>query len=336
MSHKTRYFVIISGAILVVGLGTGLVASYLGMPVSVFSSAAGPDELQYVPADAAVVAYANVRDVMNSEFRQRFRQMEPQSAERSEFQEKTGVNFEQDIDSVVAAMMPSTSETAKPYQSALLLARGRFEAGRLEALAIEHGGKAEDYQGKRILTHTSTNDPDGQDRSMSLGFIDADLVAIGTSDAVRHAIDAGRDHHNVVSNNEVMRLVAELDNSNAWAVGRFDAIAKEAKLPTEIQSQIPTISWFSAAGHINGGVSGIVKAETKDDASAQNLRDVVRGFLALAKLQAGSKPGMQQMVDSLQLSGEGKTVSLAFSVPTEVLDVIEGMAKSHRNADEHR
>ena len=57
--------------------GNGLVASYMGLPVSVFSSAAGPDELQYVPADAAVVAYANVRDVMNSEFRQRFRQMEP-------------------------------------------------------------------------------------------------------------------------------------------------------------------------------------------------------------------------------------------------------------------
>ena len=77
MSKKTRYFVLVSAAILTVGLGTGLVASYMGMPVSLFSSAAGPDELQYVPADAVVVAYANVRDVMNSEFRQRFRKMEP-------------------------------------------------------------------------------------------------------------------------------------------------------------------------------------------------------------------------------------------------------------------
>ena len=336
MSHKTRYFVIVSGAILAVGLGTGLIASYMGMPVSVFSRAAGPDELQYVPADAAVVAYANVRDVMNSEFRQRFRQLEPQSAARNEFQDKTGVNLEQDIDSIVAAMMPRTGDGAKPRESALVLARGRFDAGRLEALAVEHGGTAGDYQGKRILTHAPTDTPDGQDHGMSLGFIDADLVAIGTTDAVRRAIDAGRDHRNVVSNTEVMRLVAELDNSNAWAVGRFDAVAKEAQLPTEIQAQIPTISWFSAAGHINGGVSGVLKAEAKDDAAAQNLRDVIRGFLALAKLQAGTKPGMKDMVDSLQLSGEGKTVSLAFSVPTEVLDVIESMAKSHRNGDEHR
>ncbi len=77
MSKKTRYFVLVSGAILTLGLGTGLVASYMGLPVSLLSSAAGPDELQYVPQDATVVAYANVRDVMNSEFRQRFREMEP-------------------------------------------------------------------------------------------------------------------------------------------------------------------------------------------------------------------------------------------------------------------
>ena len=64
MSNKTRYFVAVTGAILVLGLGTGIVASYMGLPVSVFTSAAGPEELEYVPADAAVVAYANVRDVM--------------------------------------------------------------------------------------------------------------------------------------------------------------------------------------------------------------------------------------------------------------------------------
>ena len=89
-NKKTRYFVAISGAILAVGLGVGLAASYMGLPVSVFSSAAGPDELQYIPADAAVVAYANVRDVMNSQFRQRFKSLEPSDSQKNEFEEKTG------------------------------------------------------------------------------------------------------------------------------------------------------------------------------------------------------------------------------------------------------
>ncbi len=323
MSKKTRYFVLVAGAVLAVGLGTGLVASYMGLPVSLRSQSVGPDELQYVPADAAVVAYADVRDVINSQFRQRFREMEPSSRDRDEFEARTGLDIERDIDSIVAAFMPGPNGVrSSNHQSAIVLARGRFEAGRLEALAIEHGGGAEDYRGKRLLTHRDR----GGD-TLAVGFVEADVVALGGLEVVKQAIDARAENRSVVSNNELMRLVSELDNSNAWAVGRFDALAREARLPSEVQAQLPTLSWFSAAGHINGGVSGVFKAEARDDAAAQNLRDVLRGFLAMARLQAGSRPGMQQMVDSLHLSGDGTTVALSFDVPSEFFDALEAMAK---------
>jgi hypothetical protein len=333
-NKKTRYFVAISAAILVVGLGTGLVASYMGLPVSVFSRAAGPDELQYVPSDAAVVAYANVREVMDSDFRKRFKSLEPSQEQRNEFEEKTGLNFEQDVDSVVAAVMPKDGMANNPAGSFLILARARYQAARLEALALEHGAQVSDYQGKRfITTHetNATNDPRHDD--MAFGFVEADLVAFGSVNTVKAAIDAHATNHNIVSNNDMMKLVNEIDNANAWAVGRFDAIANKVGIPNEIASQMPAISWFSAAGHINGGISGSFKAEAKDEATAKNLRDIMQGFLAMAKMQAGNKPGMQQMADSLILSGEGTTVALQFSIPTEVLDVLEGMAKG-RHAQE--
>ena len=330
MSNKTRYFVAVTGAILVIGLGTGLVASYMGLPVSVFTRAAGPEELEYVPADAAVVAYANVREVMSSQLRKRFTEMEPSQDHKNEFEEKTGLNFEQDIDTVVAAMMPKTNLAANPEGAFLILARGRFQAARLEALALEHGATVADYQGKRLITHHDADRNDTKHEDMAVGFVEADLIAFGSVTSVQAAIDARRENRNVVGNIEMMRLVSELDNANAWAVGRFDAIAGQTGLPTEIASQMPAIAWFSAAGHINGGVSGVLKAETKDEAAAQNLRDVLKGLLALAKMQAGSKPGMQQLADSLVLSGEGKNVALSFSVPSEVLDVLEGLAKGRK------
>jgi len=330
MSNKTRYFVAISGAILMIGLGTGLVASYMGFPVSLLSSAAGPKELQYVPADASVVAYANVRDVMSSQFRQRFRELEPSSQDKNEFEEKTGLNFEEDIDSVVAAVLGKTDLSTKPHQGFLLLARGRFQAARLEALALEHGAVIGDYQGKSIITHhdnDNTNDTPADD--MAVGFVEADLIAFGSVNAVHAAIDARRDG-NILSNNDVMKLVNEIDNANAWAVGRFDAIASQAHLPAEVQGYLPAISWFSAATHVNGGVSGTLKAEAKDETSAQNLRDVIQGVLAVAKMGSGNNPAVKAMADSLILSGEGKTVAVAFTVPSELLDVIEGMAKGRK------
>jgi hypothetical protein len=327
MSKKTRYFVAISGAILAIGLGTGLVASYMGLPVSVFSSAAGPDELQYVPADAAVVGYVNIREVMNSQLRQRFKDIEPSADEKNEFEEKTGLNFDEDIDSVVVAVTGSVAN--QPQKSFLVLGKGRYEVATLEKLALEHGAQASDYEGKRLMTHTDGN-THGDD--MAVAFVEADLVAFGNLEMVKKAIDARRENRNIVSNNEMMKLVNELDNANAWAVGRFDAIAGQAGLPTEVQAQLPQITWFSAAGHINGGISGQFKAEAKDEASAKNLRDVLGGFLAMARMQAANKPALQQLADSLILSGDGKNVALAFTIPTEVLDVLEALAKGRQPA----
>lgn len=330
-NKKTRYFVAISGAILAIGLGTGMLASYMGLPVSVFSSAAGPDELQYVPADAAVVAYANVREVMNSDFRQRFKNLEPSQEHKNEFEEKTGINFDQDVDSVTAAVMPRDGMANNPAGAFLILARARYQAERLEALALEHGAQVIEYNGKRLITHSDANaSTDPRHDDMAFGFVEADLVAFGSLESVKASIDARASNRNVVSNNDMMKLVNEIDNANAWAVGRFDAIASKAGLPTEIQSQMPAITWFSAAGHINGGLSGTLKAETKDEATAKNLRDIMQGFLAMARMQAANKPAFAQLADSLQLSGEGNSVALSFSIPSELLDVIEAMAKSRQ------
>jgi hypothetical protein len=235
------------------------------------------------------------------------------------------------VDSVTAAMMPKDGMANHPAGSFLVLARARYQPARLEQLALEHGAQITDYNGKRIITAKDDNNAAGDRRhdDMAFGFVEADLVSFGSLDAVKASIDAHASNRNIVSNNDMMKLVNEIENANAWAVGRFDAIASKAGLPNEVQSALPAITWFSAAGHLNGGLSGQFKAETKDDETAKNLRDVMTGFVAMAKMQAGNKPGMQQLVDSLQIAGEGNKVSLAFNIPTEVLDVLEGLAKQH-------
>jgi hypothetical protein len=125
----------------------------------------------------------------------------------------------------------------------------------------------------------------------------------------------------------MMGMISEVEgNANLWAVGRVEALAKNAKLPEQLASQIPQVTWFSASSRINGGLSGELRAEARDDEAAKNLREVVQGFLALVKMQAGNKPEMQSLVQSLQLSGSGKSVALSFQVPAEF---INAMASKH-------
>jgi hypothetical protein len=327
MKGKTRYFVLIAAGILTAGLTTGLVASYMGgLPVAL-SRQAGPDDLTYVPPDAVAIGFANVQEVMASELRQRLRRLEPDARDRDEFEQKTGVNVERDIDAVVAALMPDGA--ADDDKRPLVVARGRFDLVRIESLVREHGGEVVDYQGVRVITHAD----DG--KTMALGFLEPGVIAIGNAEAVRAAIDAKRSGRNVLSNTELMRLVSELDAANAWAVGRFDAVAGATALPGDLRQRMPTLSWFSAAGHLNGGINGSFKAEAKDDEAAKNLRDMLRGVVAMVKLQAGDKPEMRSFVDSLQLGGEGRMVAVGFSVPTELLDSLEQMrgSRSRRPAD---
>jgi hypothetical protein len=125
-----------------------------------------------------------------------------------------------------------------------------------------------------------------------------------------------------------MNILRDIDDGNAWAVGRFDALPIGSRLPKEVAGQLPPISWFAAMGHIASGLDGVLRADASTEQAANDLRDVIRGFLALARLQAGQNPGLAVMLDSLQLGGEGKTVSLGFSVPPEAVDALAALRRA--------
>jgi hypothetical protein len=172
-------------------------------------------------------------------------------------------------------------------------------------------------------TENQNQDRPVQTGNMVLAFLEPGLVAIGDLSAVKNAIDAQLTAHSITSNNEMMELVGEMGaNNNAWAVGRFDVIASQAKLPEQVMSRMPPVKWFAAAGHINGGISGTLRAEARDEKAGEELRAVVNGFMAAGRLTAQTDPMAAGLINSLQLSGSGKSVALTFTVPSELLNLI--------------
>ena len=334
MTARTRYFVIVSLLVVGVGLGTGLVAYYVGFPAGAFTQAGGPAELQLVPRNVTVVAYANVGEIMASDLRQRLRRAIPIHEDgQKELEERTGINIETDIDRIIACLNPDPENTSGPG-AGMVIARGRFNETKIESLMREHGAQVEDYRGKRLIVADSQfNGTEIGDRRFAAAFIEPGLVALGSTKLVRSAIDLHQTGDNpqaglqsVTGNEELMNLVRSLESGNAWAVGRFDALQSQARLPQEVSSRLPAITWFAVSGHINGGIRGTVRAETRDEEAANNLRDVVRGFLALGKMQSSGRPEITAMMESLELSGTGKTVALSFTVPAEIFDIIGTIA----------
>ena len=323
MSKRTRLFLAIAAGVLILGLGTGLVASYMGFQNFAIIGGGDPAEFTYLPSDARLVAYANVRDVMDSELRQKLRRFQGGGDDgRAKIEAATGVDVERDIDQIFAAMSGAGGDLEQ--QRPLLLVRGRFDEVRIEGLVREQGGSVEDYKGERLLTHSGAN--------ISLGFVEPGLVAVGTPASVRRAIDTKSSGAGRMSENaDLMRLLHEVDDGNAWAVARFDTLTSNARLPADVASRLPPIGWFAASGHINGGIRGALRAEARDETAAKDLRDVIRGFIALARMQTGQRQDLADLMNSLELGGEGKTVSLGFEVPSATLDALGSLRAGAEN-----
>jgi hypothetical protein len=313
MTRSTRYFFAGSAAVLAAGMCTGLVA-YYGGGFQALSASTGPIELRYVPPDAAVIAYADVGAIMNSELRLRIKEAMPMHQQgQEEFYKETGIDIERDIQYVVAAVTPGT-------KSALLVARGNFNFNDLENLAVRHGGVVEKYREKQLISKTNES---GEGRGGTLAFLEPGLIAIGDTDTVKRSIDAQLTAASIIGNDEMMTFVRDIEaGNNAWAVGRFDVLTAHAKLPEQIARQIPPVKWFAAAGHINGGVSGMVRVEANDDEAAELFRRQVNGALAFGEMVGRSDPRASLVLKSLQMSGSGKTVQLSFTVPGELLQMV--------------
>jgi len=293
------------------------VAFYGG--TSARATAARLPELSYVPADASAVAYADVRDIMASEFRQHLRELLPTGAEKDRLFAETGIDIERDIDVVVAGL----SRGAIGAHAGLVLFRGRFNTALIEKHVADNGGVAEAYKGKALLLLPQHELAAGQSQP-GIAFLESDLLALGTRAELQSAIDAAAGGNSVTSNAQLMDHLASLQSSgNAWVVGQFDALAGQTSLPAQIRDQLPALEWFSLSADVDRGVRGVLHAEARDDQGGDQLRNVVNGGLSAARLLAGQNTAVAAALNSLQLAGSGRALEITFAVGPEVLDMLK-------------
>jgi hypothetical protein len=293
---------------LIAGIGTAGVASYVGLDRISLFAADDSEELSYIPGNVQLLAYVDVRRVMDSELRRKLQPDIGSKRETTQLFEETGINIETDVDSVTVALIDGAEN-----QPPLVLARGRFDDPRIEALLRSKGGIVSEYAGVKITTV--------DEHDLGVAFIKPGLLAVGSPTSIRLGLDArGSGTGTVKENEEMTRLRRRVEGGHTWTVAKFEALQGRAPLPTDVVGQLPSISWFAASGRIDDGVSAVFHAEAKDEKAAQDLREVIRGFLALVRMQVGQQPDFADLVNSVELSGEGTTVSLAFSVPAQMID----------------
>lgn len=323
-SRRTRYVVLASGGVLAAGLCSGLVA-YLNRGLPRGAAADAPAELAFVPAHATAVAYVDLRAVMASEFRRRLRRIAPSGVGREQLERHLGLSVERDIDRVLVFWAPEADGDAASEggASGLALFAGRFDAAGLETAARVGGAAVSEENGVRIVS-LEVDDVG----LLAMAFLRPGLAAVGAPAAVRRAARRGAGAAGIADEG-LMRLLGRVDTrSSAWAVARFTDSGLFGWVPDSVSEQLPAVAAFAVQARINGGLGVALTVEGRDDRAARNLRDVVRGFVALARLQALGAPELQAILDSLETGGTGTGVTLSFRVSAAALDRLLSMVSS--------
>jgi hypothetical protein len=207
---------------------------------------------------------------------------------------------------------------------------GRFDRYKVSR-AIETESKSKvttkTLQGSTIYLFS-----EGQagDAKAAVAFIDDGALVMGSQRDVEHVVAArSRGEATLAGNAALLALVESVrPGSTFWVAGDQTILQRMPRsIPggggTSQSIELPTLKSVIVTGDLDPEVALDVTGETADEAAARNLADVVRGFVALASLQAGQKPELKQLASAVSVTTEQTRVRVNARVPYALLDSLQ-------------
>ena len=317
---RSRLVVIAAGS--VVGLGLALALGALVLDPARAAVGPLPAEGLVLPADSRFVMGIDVPRFVQSPFYKKFATQGGRPQAFRDLEQKTGFNPERDVDQVLIAGRPDQGQEA-----GLVIVRGRFDRYKLTQ-AIES-------EGSKVTTKKHEGNPlylfsEGQKGASALAFLghDDDLLVMGSQKSVEAAVSAHFQGATPLKQNAALTALLERvkPGSTFWMVGDQSLLSQ---MPSAVpapgggaQMQLPALKALMVTGELDPVVTLDVTGDASDAASATQLADIVRGFVALATLQASQKPELAALKNAINITTEQSSVRVSARVPYEVLEAM--------------
>ncbi len=327
---RSRLVVLVSAVVVAVGALGALGAFYLD-PARAAVGPLPPEALS-LPSDTRYVMGIDVKRFVASPFYQRYANRD--SAQRlkafQELEDKTGLNPERDVDQVFVAGREGPN--GPRGQDGLVLVLGRFDRYKVSrAIETEKKGvTSKNVQGTVVYLFNENASGRG---SGAAAFLNDGALVMGAQPAVEQMIESRhRGEPTLRSNAALLSLVESVrPGSTFWMVGDQTllrnmprTIPAPGAAPGGSQSiELPAVKNLVVTGDLDPEVAIDLTAEAADEAAAKNLADVVRGFVALASLQASQRPEMKQLASAVSVTTEATHVRVAARFPYELLDALQ-------------
>jgi len=280
-----------------------------------------PAEAAILPGDAGVVGGVDVRRIVSGANYKKYMAgaMADAGKDLKELEQKTGLNFERDIEGFYGAGSRVGTE-----QAGVFVLVGNFDPERI--------GKAikEDPKSKATTTtvegFTVYEMKEGEKVSGHLAIPGGRVIVAGTPALVASTLANFKGGKGgVASNPELVTALKAIEASQTfWVLATPKAMA-DAPKPGEGMPPVPLPKSVLFTGQFDPSVSLKLLGEMADEAAAKDLAEKLNGFKAMAAMFAADKPDVAQAAQALSIVNAGKTVTLALTLTPAML---ESMQKS--------
>ncbi len=313
---KRRRFVVISTVSLVaVTVAIAGLAYYSDFAARAFSQGV-PSAIHYFPADTKAIFGMNVKKFIASPiYAELMKNHEQQiGADLAEFITMTGVDPRKDVDYVIGAARPSQNKGA-----GAVIAVGSFKPATIIGYIDSKTTPIKvDYAGGTVLMFPETNKLE-----KGIAFLSDQEIAVGDLDSLKAVLDVRNGTLGVLSNGTMQDLLNRVGPDQMfWFAGdgsvlsKVPANAQIAPTLTAIQSVFGTLN-------IDATISGKVSILAKDEVSAGQLADFVRGIVALGNLAGAQNPALADLARGVQIAQNAKQFDISITLPFDILQKLE-------------
>jgi hypothetical protein len=222
-----------------------------------------------------------------------------------EFVKATGTNPEQDIDKVTIGKLNAPD--------ALVILQGRLDKFKIEQYLKDKGKHPQAYLGHSLYL-------DGEGAFVLLD----NVVLLGKLSAVKKAIDQIQLPGSSPLRRDLMAAIQTIEAGNqVWGVGDFsvnDLGTLGVRGPAPAVEMLKSLKSGTYEMRVDSGIHARAIGNFADSESAKNIGDLARGAIAVAKMQvAKQQPDMVQLLDGIQVSNSGPTLTVRIEEAGELL-----------------
>ncbi len=148
-----------------------------------------------------------------------------------------------------------------------------------------------------------------------------DLAILGSSGAVRSALDRMAGGPSVLDNAETMAEIQALgDGNQVWGFGSIADLVPEDAPPPVAMDLVAALERVTFRMRLESGVTARMTGTFTTADTATRAGDLLRGFLALGMMGSADRPDVVELLSGVQVRNAEAAVEIDFSVPQELLD----------------